>query len=139
MAHFAQLDENNVVIQVIVVGNNDITDPNTGQEDENIGISFCQNLFGGTWKQTSYNGNIRFRYAGEGYTYNEELDAFIPPQPFPSWILENDIADWIAPIPQPELTEEQSNSETHLYFYVWNEDEQTWDLNVFEYPQQLDE
>lgn len=134
MAHFAQLNENNIVTRVIVVDNDDTIDPISGQEDENIGISFCQNLFGGIWKQTSYNDNMRFRYAGEGYSYNEELDAFIPPKPYPSWSLDNSIADWVAPTPEPELTGEQSSSKTHFYCYNWNEDEQTWDLHEYEIP-----
>ena len=81
MAHFAQLDENNVVTQVIVVSNDDTSDSN-GVEAESIGVAFCQKLFGANtnWKQTSYNGNIRGNYAGIGYSYNAELDAFIPPQ-----------------------------------------------------------
>jgi len=66
MAHFAKLDENNVVTQVIVVDNKDITDPHTNQEDEILGIAFCKKLLGGNWKQTSYNGNMRVRYAGIG-------------------------------------------------------------------------
>ena len=120
MAHFAKLDENNVVTQVIVVDNKDIIDPHTGQEDEIIGIAFCKKLFGGNWKQTSYNGNIRFRYAGVGYSYNATLDAFIPPQPFPSWTLDNDIADWISPLGDaPALTEAQVEAYS---FYRWDED-----------------
>ena len=120
MAHFAKLDENNVVTQVIVVDNKDIIDPHTGQEDEIIGIAFCKKLFGGNWKQTSYNGNIRFRYAGIGCSYNAALDAFIPPQPFPSWTLDNDIADWISPLGDaPALTEAQVEAYS---FYRWDED-----------------
>ena len=77
MAHFARLDENNVVTQVIVVDNKDITDPHTGEEDEILGIAFCKKLLGGKWVQTSYNNNFRKRYAGIGYTYDKALDAFI--------------------------------------------------------------
>ena len=81
MAHFAQLDENNVVLQVIVVHNNDCKDAD-GNESEAVGVAFCQSLFPGTnWKQTSYNGNMRYNYAGIGFTYNAEADAFIAPQP----------------------------------------------------------
>ena len=85
MAHFAQLDENNIVTQVIVVGNSDIADVN-GVESENVGVAFCQSLLGAetNWKQTSYNGNMRVCYAGIGYSYNASLDAFVPPQPFAS-------------------------------------------------------
>lgn len=78
MAHFAQLDENNVVLQVIVVHNNECLDAD-GNESEAVGVAFCQNLLGGNWKQTSYNGNMRGRYAGIGYTYNPTLDVFEPP------------------------------------------------------------
>ena len=120
MAHFAKLDENNVVIQVIVVDDKDITDPHTGQEDENLGVVFCNKLFGGNWKQTSYYGNMRVRYAGIGYTYDATLDAFVPPQPFPSWTLDNDTADWVSPLgAAPALTEEQQRVPSD---YFWNED-----------------
>ena len=101
MAHFAQIDENNVVTQVIVVANKDTADAN-GVEKEYIGAAFCEKLFGGTWKQTSYNGNFRKNYAGIGYTYNADIDAFVPPKPFPSWVLNNATAQWEAPLPMPE-------------------------------------
>lgn len=121
MAHFAQLDENNIVTRVIVVGNKDTSDSN-GFEIEEIGISFCKNLFGEDtiWKQTSYNNKIRFRYAGIGYSYDEELDAFILPKPFPSWVLNKDFADWESPIgAAPNLTEEEREVDL---FYCWDED-----------------
>jgi hypothetical protein len=121
MAHFAQLDDNNVVIGVIVVDNKDTSDTN-GVENEDIGIGFCKKLFGAPtrWKQTSYNNNMRFRYAGIGYTYNEELDAFIPPKPFESWILDAETALWQSPLgPHPSLTDEQIESNS---FYRWDED-----------------
>ena len=101
MAHFAQLDENNVVTQVIVVANKDTADA-AGIEKEHIGVAFCEKLFGGTWKQTSYNGNVRKNYAGIGYTYNAEIDAFVPPKPFASWVLNEETAQWEAPVPMPE-------------------------------------
>lgn len=100
MAHFARLDENNVVTQVIVVANADTSDEN-GNEVESIGVAFCQRLFGGTWLQTSYNGNIRKNYAGIGYTYDAQRDAFIPPKPFPSWVLVEETCQWAAPIAMP--------------------------------------
>jgi len=114
MAHFAKL-ENNIVTQVIVVANQDILDEN-GQESEQKGINFCSNLLGGNWKQTSYHAKIRKNYAGIGYTYNETLDAFIPPQPYPSWTLNNDIAQWQAPTPMP----------TDGKFYSWDETTKSW-------------
>jgi len=76
MAHFAQLDENNVVMQVIVVNNAELLDE-SGQESEAKGIAFCQSLFGGTWKQTSYNANFRGKYAGVGDKYDPVVDEFI--------------------------------------------------------------
>lgn len=126
MAHFAQLDQNNVVTQVIVVANKD-TEDDQGNEKEEIGIAFCRSLFGvdTNWRQTSYNGNFRFRYAGTGYTYDGVLDAFITPKPFPSWLLNTTTASWEAPVPMPPLTPEQ---EAEGYFYVWNESTQSWDL-----------
>lgn len=101
MAHFAELDANNVVKRVIVVDNKDCCDA-YGNEKESIGVAHCEWLLGGRWVQTSYNNKFRKRYAGIGYTYNEELDAFIGPKPYPSWVLNNDTADWEAPVPRPE-------------------------------------
>ena len=79
MAHFAELDENNTVLRVVVIANKDTADAH-GVEKEHIGAAFCERLFGGRWVRTSYNGNIRQRYAGIGYTYDEATDAFVPPQ-----------------------------------------------------------
>ena len=121
MAHFAQLDENNVVTQVIVVGNDDIKDVN-GNEVESIGVAFCQKLLGANtnWKQTSYNSNMRVRYAGIGYSYNAELDAFVAPQPYASWTLDSGTADWVSPLgAAPALTAEQ---EAAFSYYRWDED-----------------
>jgi hypothetical protein len=120
LAHFAKLDENNVVTQVIVVDNKDIIDPFTGQEDEILGIEFCKKLLGGNWKQTSYNNNMRVRYAGIGYSYNVALDAFVTPKPFASWVLVNETADWASPLGSaPALTEAQI---MELYYYRWDEE-----------------
>jgi len=127
MAHFAQLDENNIVTQVIVVSNEDIKDMN-GIESEVIGIGFCKKVLGSNtnWKQTSYNGNFRVRYAGIGFSYNEELDAFVPPKPYDSWILNVDTVSWESPIGlSPELTEEQNASKS---FYDWDEETGSWIL-----------
>jgi len=121
MAHFAQLDENNVVTQVIVVGNDDITDAN-GNEVEEIGVAFCKKLLGAdtNWKQTSYNSNMRVRYAGIGYSYNAELDAFVAPQPFASWTLDSGTADWVSPLgAAPDLTDAEVEARS---FYRWDED-----------------
>ena len=121
MAHFACLDENNVVTQVIVVGNDDIKDVN-GNEVESIGVAFCQKLLGAdtNWKQTSYNSNMRVRYAGIGYSYNAELDAFVAPQPFASWTLDSDTADWVSPLgAAPALTDAEVEARS---YYRWDED-----------------
>lgn len=117
MAHFAELDENNTVLQVIVVHNNELKGAN-GVEYENKGIQFCETLFGhANWKQTSYNHNIRKQFAGVGYTYDLDKDVFVAPQPFPSWSLD-DNSDWQPPTPMPE--------DDNLY--SWNEETQDWDL-----------
>ena len=115
MAHFAKLDENNNVLAVHVVNNDVITID--GNESEQAGIDFLTGLHGHTlWKQTSYNGNMRKRYAGIGFTYNSALDAFVPPKPFASWVLNSTTADWDAPVAKP--TDEQS--------YSWNEETLSW-------------
>jgi len=115
MAHFAELDDNGVVLRVIVVGNKDTADAN-GVEKESIGKAFCERLFGGNWVQTSYNGNFRKRYAGIGYKYYPGLDAFVPPEPYPSWSLNSEAADWEPPVPMP----------TDGKMYAWDEAQQAW-------------
>jgi hypothetical protein len=115
MAHFARLDENNVVIRVIVVHNNELLDEN-GVESEAKGIAFCQSLFGGNWRQTSYNASFRKNYAGFGYTYREDIDAFVVPQPYPSWTLNTDTAEWEPPIPVPVDGKR----------YSWDEEQKQW-------------
>lgn len=116
MAHFAQLDDNNVVTQVIVVANEELLD--NGVESEAKGIAFCKSLLGEDtkWVQTSYNGNIRKRYAGIGFTYDADKDAFIEPQPYGSWTLDADF-NWQPPVPMP--VEEGK-------FYAWFEPNQEW-------------
>ena len=115
MAHFAQINSDNVVTQVIVVSNDDCAG-GTYPASDSVGAAFCNNLLGGTWKQTSYNNNFRVRYAGIGYAFNEELDAFIAPKPYPSWTLNEDTADWEAPVERPEEG-----------MWAWNEADQRWD------------
>jgi hypothetical protein len=112
MAHFAELDANNVVLRVIVVGNKDTSDA-SGVEKEHIGAAFCERLLGGNWKQTSYHGNIRKNYAGIGYTYRADIDAFVAPKPYNSWVL-NDKAQWEAPVPMPTDDKRYSWDETTL-------------------------
>lgn len=113
MAHFAQIDENNTVINVLVVPD----------EQQHRGAEYLSNdlQLGGRWIQTSYNSNIRKRFAGINFTYNEELDVFLPPKPFDSWILNTELAEWVAPIERPEEIEGTGLS--------WNEQEQTWERN----------
>tara|TARA_R110000751_G_scaffold277549_1_gene378814 strand:+ start:107 stop:481 length:375 start_codon:yes stop_codon:yes gene_type:complete len=102
VAHFAELDENNTVLRVIVVSNEDTADED-GNEVEAIGITFCQNLLGGTWVQTSYNDNMRRQYASIGYTYDPDADIFITPPPYPSWIkVIGEHTDWEPPTPRPD-------------------------------------
>lgn len=118
MAHFAQLDTNNIVINIIVVHNNELLDQD-GNEVEQKGIDFCKSLFGQDtqWVQTSYNGNFRKNYASGGGTYNKELDAFISQKPYSSWILNTTNCVWEAPIPKPD----QDN------LYSWNESTVSWE------------
>ena len=116
MAHFAELNGSNVVLRVIVVGNAETADA-SGVEKEYIGAAFCERLLGGTWKQTSYNGNLRKNYAGIGYTYNSSIDAFVSPKPFPSWLLVSETAQWKAPVDMPV---------TEGVKYSWNEAGLSW-------------
>lgn len=115
MAHFAQINENNIVQQVIVVHNNELLDDN-GIEQESKGIQFCQSLLGGNWVQTSYSANFRKNYAGQGYMYDSTRDAFIPPKPYDSWTLDEDSCNWVAPIKYPEDNKE----------YYWDEESISW-------------
>jgi hypothetical protein len=114
MAHFAKLGVGNIIEQVVVVSNDVAT-------TEQAGVDFLNNLYGSrdVWKQTSYNGTIRKNYAGIGYQYDQTRDAFIPPKPFNSWILNEDTCLWEAPVALPD-TENR---------YNWNEETQQWDLN----------
>jgi len=114
MAHFAKL-ENGLVTQVIVIGNADTANAE-GVELEHIGTAFCERILGGDWKQTSYNGNIRKNYAGIGYIYDVGRDAFIAPQPFPSWVLNEQTCQWEAPVPMP----------TDGKMYSWDEATLNW-------------
>jgi hypothetical protein len=113
MAHFAEI-ENNSVIRVLVTDNNA---PNEGYD------WLVENL-GGTWIQTSYNGNIRKNFAGIGYTYDAERDAFIAPKPFDSWLLDEATCKWQAPTPYP----------TDGFTYFWNESDLAWELSDFSEP-----
>jgi hypothetical protein len=125
MAHFAKIGLNGKVLQVQVVKNEVLHDSN-GVEQENIGVNFLTQSTGwAVWKQTSYNGNIRKNFAGVGMTYDEDRDAFIPPKPFNSWVLNETTCRWDPPVERPELTQEQIDNNN---YYRWNEENQTWDL-----------
>jgi hypothetical protein len=116
MAHFAKIGLNNIVTEVLVVANRETMDSN-GVEHESIGVEFLKTLTGHeTWIQTSYNGNIRKNYAGIGYTYDSQRDAFIPPKPYPSWIMSEETCLWAAPVAMPDDGK----------IYLWNEDVQNW-------------
>lgn len=108
MAYFAEIDENNIVLRVLVVPN----------EQEDRGQEFLANDLGlgGTWIQTGYNSNMRKRFAGIGFTYDEDSDEFIPPHPYPSWIWDGET--WNSPVPYPDDNDE---------IYHWNEEEQEWE------------
>ena len=120
MAHFAQIDDTSTVLQVIVISD--------AQEAQ--GETYCHGLFGGQWKQTSYNTYAgvhqtggqprRKNYAGIGYHYDATRDAFVPPQPFPSWELDEDTCQWEAPLPYPGETEDLSIG------YQWDEATRQW-------------
>jgi hypothetical protein len=115
MAHFAQLDNNNQVLQVIVVHNNELLDEN-GIENESKGQAFCTNLLGGTWLQTSYNASIRKNYAAPGFLYDPTRDAFIPPRPYNSWLLNEDTCNWYCPVEYPNDGD----------IYAWDEPSLSW-------------
>jgi hypothetical protein len=119
MAHFARLDQNNVIQEIIVV-NNDVVNNLSFPESEPIGVKFCQELFGSdtNWKQTSYSGDFRKNYAAIGSVYDSATDIFINPQPYHSWTLNKFTMQWEPPIPYP--------SEGGPY--VWNENEKNWFL-----------
>ena len=136
MAHFAKLDDKNIVTQVIVVDNDDITD-NNGNETESLGVAFCQKLFGSStnWKQTSYNNNFRGNYAGIGATYMSNVatlgvgstDIFIIQQPHPSWSIGVGTATWYAPVAgPPDLTDSERAAGK---LYIWDEDAYNADTN----------
>jgi hypothetical protein len=141
MASFAKIGLNGKVIEVLSVNNNDLLDSN-GVEQEINGIDFLTKLTGwAIWKQTSYNtkggqhltGGTPFRknFAGVGYTYDEDKNAFIPPKPYPSWILNETTCCWGAPVVKPEtftqnLTDEDGNPVPDDY--NWNEETQQWEL-----------
>ena len=121
MAHFAKLDDNNIVTQILVV-NNDVILKADGTESELKGKQFLNATFGQSkWVQTSYNGNFRKQYAGIGYFYHDKNDIFVEPQPFQSWSIDENF-DWQPPTPYP----------TDGKLYKWNEEALTWDEIIIE-------
>lgn len=122
MAHYARVNSNNIVTYVTPIPNELITDSDGNEHEEWAYEHLYESIpdsIGDRWIKTSYNNNIRVRYAGIGYTYDETLDAFIPPKRFPSWIFAEEIADWQSPLgPAPTLDEQQIITK----FYVWDED-----------------
>jgi len=119
MAHFAQLDNASIVTQVIVV-NNATIDNLPFPESEPVGIAFCQSLYGPDtiWAQTSYNASFRYNYAGIGFTFDVTAQAFIPPKPYPSWLLNTTVYQWEAPVPYPDDGK----------MYYWDEATLSWVL-----------
>ncbi len=115
MAHFAKLNDQNVVTDVIVIANRDTSDA-SGVEKEYIGAAYCERLLGGRWVQTSYNSSFRKRFAGKGMVYNEDLDAFVRAKPHEGWTLNETTAEWEAPIPMPEDGK----------FYIWDDATLNW-------------
>jgi hypothetical protein len=115
MAHWAEINENNIVVRVVVTDNDD---PN-GDE----GYQWLLDNLGGRWVKTSYNNKIRKQYAGTGFNYDEDNDVFIAPQPLPSWVLNSNF-DWEAPYPKPRKDR----------FYFWNEETISWDIPPSPFP-----
>jgi len=115
MAHFAEINDQSIVQQVVVVANDVLLGENN-VEQEALGVSFCEQIFGGSWKQTSYNGNFRKNFAGVGYSYDATRNAFLPPRPFASWTLDEETCHWQAPVAHPSDGNE----------YEWDETNQDW-------------
>ena len=117
MAHFANINEEGIVTQVIVVNNSVLLDENNIESEEK-GVQFCKQIFGenSIWKQTSYNSSFRGNFAGIGYTYDDEKNVFIPPKPYDSWALNETNFQWESPTPYPN----DGN------FYFWDENIFSW-------------
>lgn len=120
MAHFAKLDDNNIVIEVIVVDNSVLKD-NVGAESEEVGKIWLEETFGhprNKWAQTSYNRNFRKHYAAAGYTFDAQRNAFIPPKPYASWTLDEETCAWGPPKPEP--------GPTSTSYFRWDESILDW-------------
>jgi hypothetical protein len=123
MALFAKLDQNNIVIDLIEIDNIHLKEPINGKDEEILGIAYCIKMYGGMWKQTST--NMRVHLAGIGYSYDSNLDAFIPQKPYNSWILNNDTLLWQPPIPKPSNSEIKEN-EDNGFILTWDEQNISW-------------
>lgn len=117
MGNFAKIDDSGLVLEIVVV-NNDTFNNLPFPESEPLGVQFLHEVFqdNANWKQTSYNARFRKNFAGIGYTYDSVLDAFIPPKPYPSWLLNTETCQWQAPTPYPNDRK----------VYSWNEETQQW-------------
>lgn len=115
MAHFAEIGLNNKVLRIVVISDNELLDQ-YGKQQESKGIEYCHNIYGGVWIQTGK--DMRVNFAGIGYTYDTDLDAFVPPKPYNSWSFSIDTGRWMPPTDKPE----DENG------YEWNEETQTWDV-----------
>ena len=126
MAHFAKINSENIVTEVIVINNDVILDSN-GQEQESLGVDFCKQLYGdGTYKQTSYNSNLRKNMATVGSTYDASKDAFIRPKRYSSWVLDESTCRWKPPVDHPADSEAIGGN----VLYVWDESVTNWKVTT---------
>jgi|TARA_B100000035_G_scaffold217621_1_gene186608 hypothetical protein len=126
MAHYARVNSENIVLYVTPIPNEMITDENGVEHEERAFEHLYATIpdsVGDTWVQTSYNNNLRGRYAGIGYTWDADNNVFISPQPYPSWTLNTETFEWDPPSPMPEQTLEE------MITYSWNEETQSWEPN----------
>ena len=125
MAHFAKINESNIVTEVIVV-NNDVIKDSSGTEQESLGVAFCTQIYGtGTYKQTSYNSNMRKNMATVGSTYDAARDAFIRPKIYSSWVLDESTCRWKPPIDHPSDSESIGGN----VLYQWDEPNINWKVS----------
>jgi len=138
MAHFCKINKDNLVEDIIVIDNHQLLDED-GEEQEALGLDFIKDVlkFDGDWKQCSYNNNIRGNYPADGYTYDEENDEFIPPQPYPSWTYNFETHNLECPVPYPETPPQDQEDQGELFdtgkeewTYQWNEEDQSWDWTL---------
>tara|TARA_B100000683_G_scaffold179807_1_gene173234 strand:- start:2336 stop:2797 length:462 start_codon:yes stop_codon:yes gene_type:complete len=146
MAHFCKINKDNFVEDIIVIDNEQLLDED-GEEQEALGLSFIKDVlkFDGDWKQCSYNNNIRGNYPADGYTYDEENDEFIPPQPYPSWTYNFETHNWESPVDYPENPPQDQEDQGEKfdtgreeYAYIWNEEDQSWDWTLIWASEQND-